>query len=143
MRRLREKGLTSLLKTLSQPVLGICLGMQIFYERSDEAHTECLGILPHTVRELSPSAGLRVPHMGWNTLESVSPDPLLEGIHDGEFVYYVHSYAVPPTNTTVAHSDYGQRFSAVVHRDNFWGTQFHPERSADVGARVLQNFLRL
>ena len=143
MRRLRASGLADLLPALTQPVLGVCLGMQLLFERSDEGPTTCLGLLPHTVRALNPRTGIRVPHTGWNTLGQVKPDPLLEGIAEGDFVYYVHSYSAPVTPFTLASAEHGVSFSAVVRRDNFWGTQFHPERSAAIGSRVLRNFLRL
>lgn len=143
MRRLRLSGLADLLPTLTQPVLGICLGMQLLFERSEEGPTKCLGLLPHTVRALNPRTGIRVPHTGWNTLRQVKPDPLLEGIAEGDFAYYVHSYGAPVTPFTLASAEHGVPLSAVVRRDNFWGTQFHPERSAATGSRVLQNFLRL
>jgi len=143
MRRLRSSGVAELLPTLTQPVLGICLGMQLLFERSEEGPTTCLGLLPYTVRSLIPGPGLRVPHTGWNTLHQVKDDPLLESVREGDFVYYVHSYSAQPTPFTLASAEHGVSMSAVVRRDNFWGTQFHPERSAATGARILQNFLRL
>ncbi len=143
MRRLRETGLADLLPTLHQPVLGVCLGMQLLLERSEEGPTTCLGLLPHTVRELTPAAGRRVPHMGWNTLHRMQDDPLLEGIGEGEYVYFVHRYGAPVSTFTVATAEYGVALSAIVRRNNFWGTQFHPERSAGTGAQILKNFLRL
>ena len=143
MQRLRRSGLAELLPRLRQPVLGICLGMQLLFERSAEGMTECLGVLPGTVRRLDAVAGRPVPHMGWNQLAQVREDPLLAGIEPGEYFYFVHSYAVPASAVTLAHVHYGEAVSAVVRRDNFWGTQFHPERSASAGARLLDNFLRL
>jgi glutamine amidotransferase len=143
MQRLRRSGLEELLPTLRQPVLGICLGMQLLFERSAEGTTECLGILRGTVARLEAAAGRPVPHMGWNQLERLREDPLLAGIEPGEYFYFVHSYAVPASELTLAHVEYGQALSAVVRRDNFWGTQFHPERSASAGARLLGNFLGL
>ena len=143
MRRLRRSRVAELLPTLRQPVLGICLGMQLLFERSAEGMTECLGVLPGTVRRLQPSPGRPVPHMGWNQLSRSREDPLLEGIEPGEYFYFVHSYAVPASAVTLAHVEYGEAVSAVVRRDNFWGTQFHPERSAAAGARLLDNFLKL
>jgi glutamine amidotransferase len=143
MARLRSKGLTDLLPALTQPVLGICLGMQLLFERSEEADTECLGIVPEKVRRLQPSSGRPVPHMGWNQLSPLRDDPLLEGICSQDYVYFVHSFAVPVSEVTLASADYGDPLSAIVRRNNFWGTQFHPERSAAVGARVLANFLKL
>jgi glutamine amidotransferase len=143
MTRLRDKGLTDLLAALTQPVLGICLGMQLLFQRSEEADTECLGIVPTTVRRLQPAPGRPVPHMGWNQLCTLRNDPLLEGISNQDYVYFVHSFAVPLSEVTLASTDYGEPLSAVVRHGNFWGTQFHPERSASVGARVLANFLKL
>ena len=143
MQRLRRSGLADLLPTLRQPVLGICLGMQLLFERSAEGMTECLGVLPGIVRRLEAARGRPVPHMGWNQLTGARQDPLLEGIEPGEYFYFVHSYAVPASDVTLARVDYGEPVSAVVRRGNFWGTQFHPERSASAGARLLGNFLAL
>jgi len=143
MQRLRRCGLAELLPTLRQPVLGICLGMQLLFEHSAEGTTECLGILPGTVRRLEAAPGRPVPHMGWNQLADPREDPLLEGIEPGEYFYFVHGYAVPTSDVTLAEVHYGAPLSAAVRRGNFWGTQFHPERSAAAGARLLRNFLRL
>lgn len=143
MRRLRHSGVDTLLPTLTQPVLGICLGMQLLFSRSEEGSTACLGILPETVRRLRPAPGLPVPHMGWNQLARVREDPILEGIAVNDYFYFVHSYAAPVSDLTLATTDYGIPVSAIVRRGNFWGAQFHPERSAATGARVLANFLRL
>jgi imidazole glycerol-phosphate synthase subunit HisH len=143
MQRLRRSGLAELLPTLRQPVLGICLGMQLLFERSAEGATECLSVLPGTVRRLEAARGRPVPHMGWNQLTDPRQDPLLEEIGPGEYFYFVHSYAVATSEVTLAEVHYGDAVSAVVRRGNFWGTQFHPERSASAGARLLGNFLRL
>lgn len=143
MQRLRRSGVAQLLPTLRQPVLGICLGMQLLFEHSAEGTTECLGVLPGRVRRLESAPGRPVPHMGWNRLSRSQPDPLLEGLETGEYFYFVHSYAVPTCAVTVAETHYGEAVSAVVRHGNFWGTQFHPERSASAGARLLANFLRL
>jgi glutamine amidotransferase len=143
MQRLRDRGVATLLPTLKQPVLGICLGMQLLFDHSEEGSTDCLGILPATVRRLQPAPGLPVPHMGWNQLAPLRDDPLLEGIAADEYVYFVHSYAAPVSSVTLATADYGIPVSALVRKGNFWGAQFHPERSAGTGARVLANFLRL
>jgi len=143
MQRLRDCGVAELLPTLEQPVLGICLGMQLLFSRSEEGSTQCLGILPETVRRLKPSAGLPVPHMGWNQLAPLREDPILAGIAKDDYVYFVHSYAVPVSDVTLAVTDYGVPVSAIVRKGNFWGAQFHPERSAAAGARLLANFLRL
>jgi imidazole glycerol-phosphate synthase subunit HisH len=143
MQRLRNCGVADLLPTLRQPVLGICLGMQLLFSRSEEGSTQCLGILSETVRRLRPSPGLPVPHMGWNQLAPLREDPILDGIARDDYVYFVHSYAVPPADVTLATTDYGTPVSAIVRKGNFWGAQFHPERSAATGARLLANFLRL
>jgi glutamine amidotransferase len=143
MTRLRKNGVADLLPSLTQPVLGICLGMQLLFERSEEGNTDCLGILPDEVKRLQPAQGRPVPHMGWNQLSPLREDPLLEGISADDYVYFVHSFAVPVSDMTLASADYGIALSAIVRRGNFWGTQFHPERSAQTGARLLANFLRL
>ncbi len=143
MQRLRAAGLIQVLRTLTQPVLGICLGMQLLLERSEEGPTPCLGLLPSCAQSLKTSVGHPVPHMGWNQLRHLRVDPLLEGIEDGSHVYFVHSYAAAVTEHTLAAADYGLPLSAVMRRENFWGTQFHPERSGCTGARILQNFLGL
>ena len=143
MQRLHAAGLTSVLRALTQPVLGVCLGMQLLFAVSEEGLTECLGVLPYAVRRLQSAPRCPVPHMGWNELQRLRPDPLLEGVADGDYAYFAHSYAAPVTQHTLASAQYGAAVSAVVRRENFWGTQFHPERSAGTGARVLENFLRL
>jgi glutamine amidotransferase len=143
MQRLHAAGLTRVLRALTQPVLGVCLGMQLLFQLSEEGLTECLGLLPYAVRRLRSAPQRPVPHMGWNQLCQVRPDPLLEGVPDGAYAYFVHSYAAPLTPHTLASAEYGAAVSAVVRYENFWGTQFHPERSAATGARVLANFLRL
>ena len=143
MQRLRDSGVATLLPTLKQPVLGICLGMQLLFSHSEEGSTQCLGIVPENVRRLKPAPGLPVPHMGWNQLTRLKDDPILEGIGTDDYVYFVHGYAAPVSAVTLATTDYGVALSAVVRKGNFWGTQFHPERSAGAGARVLANFLRL
>jgi glutamine amidotransferase len=117
--------------------------MQLLFERSEEGDTECLGVIPEGVKRLQSAAGRPVPHMGWNQLSVLRDDPLLEGIAANDYVYFVHSYAAAVSEVTLASTDYGSALSAIVRRANFWGTQFHPERSAEAGARVLANFLRL
>lgn len=143
MLRLDGAGLSGLIPQLTQPVLGICLGMQLLYESSEEQDARCLGVLPGRARRFEPAAGRPIPHMGWNRLRAVCDHPLLAGVRDGEFAYFVHSYALSPADETVAVSDYGAEFSAIVSRGNFHGAQFHPERSAATGARFLSNFLEL
>jgi imidazole glycerol-phosphate synthase subunit HisH len=143
MKRLRSSGIAEVLPTLKQPVLGICLGMQLLFRDSEEGAVDCLGIIPDSVRRLKAEPGRPVPHMGWNTLVTLRDDPLLEGIDGSDYVYFVHSYAAPVSDVTLARTDYGAQVSAVVRRGNFWGAQFHPERSAATGSRILANFLRL
>jgi glutamine amidotransferase len=143
MRRLKSLNLIPVLCALTQPVLGVCLGMQLLFERSEEGSTQCLGLLHDTVRSLTPRPGLPVPHMGWNTLQPLKSDPLLEGVRPGDYAYFVHSYGVRVTADALASAEYGTAIAAVVREGNFWGTQFHPERSSETGARILHNFLRL
>ena len=143
MSRLRRNGLDALIPTLRQPVLGICLGMQLLYEASQEGDARCLGIIPGRAARLAEAHDRPVPHMGWNTLEIRRPCALLEGLADGDYAYFVHSYALNVSPATVASTGYGAPFSACVQWRNFYGAQFHPERSAAVGARLLQNFLAI
>lgn len=142
MNKLRGTGLDQLIPQLRQPVLGICLGMQLLFERSTESDIRMLGIINSDVERLPHATGLRIPHMGWNQVDIHRSDPLLKGLEDGWF-YFVHSYAVPLGDWTLASSQHGETFSAVVQQDNFRGAQFHPERSAASGARLLKNFLEL
>ncbi len=143
MANIDAKGLRSTLQQLTQPVLGICLGMQLLTEHSAEGDVECLGLIPGQVAPLE-AKGLRLPHMGWNTLQVESTaHPLLQGITAADYVYFVHSFAVQPSPYMLASCDYGSKFAAVIGRRNFLGMQFHPERSGKVGARLLQNFLQL
>lgn len=143
MTRLRQRDLHALIPSLQQPVLGICLGMQLLFESSEEGQASCLGIIPGRAALLAAAPGLPVPHMGWNTVEALHPHPLLAGLQRGDYAYYVHSYALALSEATIASTEYGGAFSACVQWRNFYGAQFHPERSAAVGARVLRNFLSL
>jgi glutamine amidotransferase len=143
MFRLRESRLDTLIPTLHQPVLGICLGMQLLYEASQEGDARCLGIIPGHAARLAAGPGRPVPHMGWNTLDIDRPSPLLAGLSGGDYAYFVHSYAIEVGAATVASTRYGAPFSACVQWRNFYGVQFHPERSAAVGARLLGNFLAI
>jgi glutamine amidotransferase len=140
MNALVEQGLVELIRSLTQPVLGICLGLQLMFESSEEGEVECLGLIPGRVRRLPPTDGLRLPHMGWNQLQWRRNDPLAEGLDGDEWFYFVHTYAAP-VDDAVAVSDHGAPFAAVVRRANFVACQFHPEKSASAGARVLKNFL--
>jgi glutamine amidotransferase len=143
MTRLAAAGLAQVVPTLTQPVLGICLGMQLLFAGSEEEDTECLGVIDARVRRLPQSADLPIPQMGWNQLEPVSDSPLLVGVAPGAFAYFIHSYAAPLGDYTRALTRYGVPFSAVIEHGNFFGTQFHPERSAQLGAKVLDNFLKI
>ena len=146
MGRLREKQLPPLIEGLTQPVLGICLGMQLLFEKSEEGPVDCLGILPGTVTEMTPDpeAGITIPHMGWNQLEvRGEPVPLLKDLPADPYVYFVHSYCAPEGDFVKATATHGQSVPAVVVRDNFMGAQFHPERSGETGAVILRNFISL
>lgn len=143
MDRLRAAGLVDIIRRLQQPVLGICLGLQLLYTGSDEDDAECLGIIPGQARRFPQSFRLPVPQMGWNAVSKVADTPLLRGVDDGSHAYFIHSYALPRGPNTCGVADYGGVFSAMVQQDNFFATQFHPERSARFGATVLSNFLRI
>lgn len=143
MRHLRAEGLDSLILSLRQPVLGICLGMQLMCRHSEEGNVDCLGIFDAEVKRFVAARHEdKVPHMGWNTVSLVSGD-LFQGFDKPEYVYFVHSYYVPLHPFTAAQADYIQPFSAALQRDNFYATQFHPEKSGNVGERILRNFLTL
>ena len=142
MKRLRERELDGVIRSLTQPVLGICIGVQLMCRHSQEGDTECLGIFDTDVRRFS-EPGLKIPHMGWNSIEGLST-PLFEGVPEGSYLYYVHSYAPELCPQTIATTTYGTtRFSGALRRENFYGTQFHPEKSGEVGERILKNFLEL
>lgn len=143
-RRLRETGIGGVLRGLDRPLLGVCLGMQMLFETSEEDDAEGLALLPGAVRRLTSAPDRPVPHMGWNQLTRDRPDdPLLEGIGEGAYVYFVHGYAAATGADTVASTDYGGPVTAVVRRGRISGCQFHPERSGATGARILRNFLDL
>lgn len=143
MALLRERGFDAALRAGRVPVLGICLGMQLLYEGSDEGGVDCLGVVPGRVARMAPTPGARVPHMGWNALRLLAGgEPLLAGIEDGSAAYFVHGYAAPVGRESLAIASHGQPFCAIVRSGPYCGTQFHPERSAAVGARLLANFLR-
>jgi glutamine amidotransferase len=143
MKRLQAKGLVEVVRDLKQPVLGICLGMQLLFEASEEGNTPSLGIIPGRVARLPESPGITVPHMGWNTLTARPDTPLLKGFNAATRFYFVHSFAGPVNAFTVASCDHGTPFAAVVQRANFSGVQFHPERSGAAGAQLLKNFLEM
>lgn len=143
MERLAKAGLAEVVPALTQPVLGICLGMQILFTASEEEDTTCLGVIPGVARRFPRSDDLPVPHMGWNRVVLRGRSPLTDGLEDGDYAYFLHSYAVPVGPYTRAVSDYGIEFSAIVEHRNFFGAQFHPERSSRLGAQLLANFLAL
>lgn len=152
MALLRARGLDVALRASTAPLLGVCVGMQLLFEASEEGDVDCLGLLKGRVRKLIGGPGLRVPHMGWNQLQkrvdaNGDTSPLLEGIDEGAHAYFVHSYAVLVDDDTdacvLAESDHGQRFAAVVGSGKRYGAQFHPERSSAAGLRLLDNFLKL
>jgi len=142
MRNINEKQLKLVLQSLTQPVIGICLGMQLLFETLEEGGetVEGLGLVSGSVTELETGA-LPAPHMGWNTLTPLKDDPLLNGVQEGDFAYFVHSFAAPVADCSLATSEYGGSFSAIVRQNNVWGCQFHPERSSKTGAQILKNFL--
>lgn len=141
MNQLRQSGLDTLIKTLSQPVLGICLGMQLMFDRSEESNTGCLGIIEGQVRLLPTTPGYPVPHMGWNQVHTTNESSILCGIANGSYFYFVHSYAVSKVPSMTATVSYKQQFTAIAEQDNFVATQFHPEKSGLAGAKLLENFL--
>ncbi|TKI05748.1 imidazole glycerol phosphate synthase subunit HisH [Martelella alba] len=143
MDQLRERGLIELVKSCTQPVLGICLGMQLLGAASEEnGGIDTLGIIPQPVVRMA-DRGLPLPHMGWNQIQSSGGNRLFRGIDDGSYFYFVHGYAMPVCDATIAQCHYGDPFSAAVEQDNFFGVQFHPERSGAAGAQLLKNFLEM
>ena len=140
MDTLRCHGLTEVIAKLTQPVLGICLGMQLLFDSSAEDDTKLLGLIPARLERLPGARGLRVPHMGWNAISNTRPDTLTSKL-DGNWFYFVHSYAAPVGDWTLSTSRHGRAFSSIVRKDNFYGAQFHPERSAKAGAELLRGFL--
>lgn len=144
MGRLSELGLVDPIRAFPRPLLGVCLGQQLLFESSEEGEgVPLLGLIPGRVRRLDPGPDRPVPHMGWSRLSILRPDPLLEGLGDDAWAYFVHSYVCPDGEATLARADYGDPVPAVVRNANRWGCQFHPERSAAAGARILGNFLDL
>lgn len=140
MEKLRSKGLDQLIPQLKQPVLGICLGMQLLFDSTEEGNVKGLGILPGKVKRFSNQ--VKVPQMGWNTIHHLRGD-LFEGIHENDFMYLVHSFYVPLHPATIAESNYGHTYSVAVQKNNFYGVQFHPEKSSKTGNHLLKNFIDL
>lgn len=144
MSQLASKGMISAIKELKKPVLGICLGMQLMTEYSEEGNLNLLQLVPLQTKHFQNRIDLKVPHMGWNTIRSVQPSGLLEGITNNSYFYFVHSFFIEYNpKFTAASCDYGLRFSAVIQKDNFYGVQFHPEKSGEAGERLLRNFSKL
>ena len=143
MRNLAEYGLIDCIRSLTQPVMGICLGMQLLFTRSPEGNAPLLGILNSDCETFTPAQGRSVPHMGWNRLSKQQDHPLMAGVDEGAHVYFVHSYFAPKTAQTIATTSYGDDFTAIVAENNFMGCQFHPEKSGLVGAQILRNFLEM
>lgn len=137
---LRSRELDVWLKTTKKPVLGICLGMQLLYESSEEGDSHTLGLIPGRLKKFDATKG-KVPHMGWNQFKVLNKHPLIDGIDNQKFLYYVHGYYAPANNHTLASCNYINDFAAVVAKDNFMGVQFHPEKSGQAGSLLLQNFL--
>jgi len=142
MERLGELGLIETLKNLSQPFLGICLGMQLLCESTEEGNVKCIGVIPEATKKFQKN-NLKVPHMGWNSIKKVTNDTLLENIHPETYFYFAHSYFVPQNKYTTAVCNYGIDFSASLNYKNFYGVQFHPEKSAQQGITIIKNFLEL
>lgn len=143
MQYIREHRLDGIIRSLRQPVLGICIGQQLLCQHSEEGDTDCIGVFPLEVKRFQPlQHEEKVPQMGWNSIHHLST-PLFEGIDEGAFIYNVHSFYVPVSDYTIATCDYIHPYSAALHKDNFYTCQFHPEKSGDVGSRIIENFLNL
>jgi imidazole glycerol-phosphate synthase subunit HisH len=143
MQRLAEFSLIEVIRSLTQPVLGICLGMQILFDFSNEGNIDCLKIIRGVVKRIPNKNKLIIPHMGWNKLNLVKDNLIMKNIPNNSYMYFVHSYMATVGDYTSATASYGNSFSAVVQHNNFYGTQFHPERSGVMGAIILKNFLEL
>jgi glutamine amidotransferase len=142
MEVLKAHGLDKVIRNLQQPVLGICLGMQLLFESSEEDNAELLGLIPARLERFTERKGLRVPHMGWNAIKNIRQDPLTRSL-DNRWFYFVHSFAAPVGDWTLSASNHGRPFSAIIRHRNFYGAQFHPERSAGAGAGLLKEFLEM
>lgn len=142
MENLRRADLVQVIRSLRRPVLGICVGMQIMCRHSEEGDVDCIDLFDARVKRFNPSESLKVPHMGWNKIGNLE-SKLFKGIDGGEWVYFIHSYYPELCNDTIATTIHGEMFSAALKYENFYGTQFHPEKSGDVGERIIANFLKL
>ena len=142
MKSLKESRLDELIRDLKQPVLGICVGMQLLCEHSEENDTECLGVIPVQVKRFPTNNEIKVPQIGWNNIYGLKT-PLFKDIDENSFIYNVHSYYAEDSDYTIASCNYGVEYAAAVQKNNFYGLQFHTEKSADIGERILKNFLLL
>ncbi len=142
MAYLKEKGLDTLIKGLKQPVLATCIGMQLLCKHSEEGNVDCIGVFDVEVKKFQ-SKDLKIPHVGWNSIKPKGDNPLMEGLKEEEFVYFVHSFYAPVNAYTTAVCEYVQPFSAMLHKDNFYAAQFHAEISGKAGEQILKNFLAL
>ena len=142
MDQLAQRNLIDLIKVCTQPILGICLGMQLLASHSQEGNVNTLGVIDESIVKL-PDCGLPLPHTGWNQVNAKAGDHLFRDIPEGSYFYFVHGYALPICSATIAETKYGENFSAAVQKDNYFGVQFHPERSGSVGAKLLKNFLEI
>ena len=142
MEQLRKRDLVEFIPTLTQPLMGICLGMQLLCNHTDEGNVDCLGIIPTNVKRFPSDAGVKIPHVGWNSISGVT-SPIMEGVESGSYLYFVHSYYAELCEWSIAECNYALLFAAALGKDNFYGCQFHPEKSALVGEKILDNFLKL
>ena len=143
MSRIEKDGLVEIITSLKQPVLGICLGMQLLFERSEEGNVSCLNIIPGEVKAIPKKPLLSIPHMGWNQVHYKSDSVLFEGIPENSHFYFIHSFMGTVNEFTIGYTQYGQEVPALVQKDNFYGAQFHPEKSGEAGSQFLRNFLKL
>ncbi|MDA0314419.1 MAG: imidazole glycerol phosphate synthase subunit HisH [Bacteroidetes bacterium] len=145
MAYLRERNLDQVIREVKQPFLGVCLGLQLLCTHSEENDTTCLGIFPQLVKRFIPSASgqEKVPHVGWNSLENLVDNPLIKDLPDAKYMYYVHSYYATLGEGTIASTQYIHDFTAILHRNNYWAIQAHPEKSSTLGEKLLENFLAL
>lgn len=143
MESLHSHDLVHVIKSLTQPLLGICLGMQLLLDSSEEEDVNCLGLIPGKAQRLATKNQFPIPHMGWNQLQWCKDTPLQHGLNKYDYVYFVHSYALTAQEYALARCEYSESFTAIINKNNFWGMQFHPEKSAETGMRLLKNFLEL